>query len=66
VVSGREEMIGSSGEVIVAGGEEAWARVHGELWRVRSPAALRPGQRVRVERMEGLMLDVVPEPGKGG
>ena len=65
VVSGREEMIGSSGEVIEASDAEGWARVHGELWRVRSRAALHSGQRVRVAGMDGLTLDVVPESEKG-
>jgi membrane-bound serine protease (ClpP class) len=65
VVSGREEMIGSSGEVIEASAAEGWARVHGELWRVRSGAALHSGQRVRVAGMDGLTLDVVPESEKG-
>jgi membrane-bound serine protease (ClpP class) len=65
VVSGREEMIGSSGEVIEASAAEGWARVHGELWRVRSGAALHSGQRVRVARMDGLILEVVPESDKG-
>jgi membrane-bound serine protease (ClpP class) len=61
VVSGREELIGASGEVIEAAGQEGWARVHSETWQVRSRARLEPGQRVRVTAMEGLMLDVVPE-----
>ena len=61
VVSGREELIGASGEVIEAAGQEGWARVHSETWRVRSRARLEAGQRVRVTAMEGLLLDVVPE-----
>jgi membrane-bound serine protease (ClpP class) len=61
IVSGREELIGASGEVIPAPGPESWARVHGETWRVRSRAPLAPGQRVRVTAMDGLLLDVVPE-----
>jgi membrane-bound serine protease (ClpP class) len=65
VVSGREEMIGSSGEVVEASGAEGWARIHGELWRIRAPEPVAPGQRVRVARMEGLMLEVVPESEKG-
>ena len=65
VVSGREELIGASGEVIEAAGQEGWARVHSETWRVRSSAQLEPGQRVRVTAMEGLMLDVVPESEQG-
>ena len=65
VVSGREELIGASGEVIEAAGREGWARVHSETWRVRSRATLESGQRVRVTAMDGLLLDVVPEPGQG-
>ena len=65
VVSGREELIGSAGEVLEASGRDAWARVHGETWRVRSRAPLVPGQRVRVAGMEGLTLDVIPETGEG-
>jgi membrane-bound serine protease (ClpP class) len=65
VVSGREEMIGSSGEVVEASGAEGWARIHGELWRIRARAPVEAGQRVRVAAREGLMLDVVPEPEKG-
>jgi membrane-bound serine protease (ClpP class) len=34
--------------------------VHGERWRARSPAALEPGDRVRVDRLDGLTLDVSP------
>ena len=65
VVSGREELIGASGEVIEAQGAEGLARVHSETWRVRASAPLAPGQRVRVTAMEGLLLDVVPESEQG-
>jgi membrane-bound serine protease (ClpP class) len=59
VVSGREELIGSEGVVL----EEGWARVHGETWRIRCRTPLKAGQRVRVAAIEGLLLDVVPDPG---
>ena len=65
VVSGREELIGASGEVMDDFDAEGWARVHSETWRVRSGAPLRAGQRVRVEAMDGLTLVVVPETDKG-
>ena len=39
--------------------------MHSERWRVRSAAPLKAGQRVRVAAMEGLTLDVVPEPDQG-
>jgi membrane-bound serine protease (ClpP class) len=61
VVSGREEMIGSSGQVVQDfDGSDGWARVHGETWRIRCSQPLRQGQKVRVSRMEGLILDVEP------
>jgi membrane-bound serine protease (ClpP class) len=62
VVSGREEMIGDSGEVLEDfDGTDGWARVHGETWHIRSNQPLRRGQRVRVVRMDGLILEVEPE-----
>jgi len=36
VVSGRDEMIGASGEVLEDFTGEGWARVHSETWRVSS------------------------------
>jgi membrane-bound serine protease (ClpP class) len=65
VVSGREELIGSRGEVMPSQGPESWARIHGETWRVRSRAPLAAGQHVRVTAMDGLMLEVVPESEQG-
>jgi membrane-bound serine protease (ClpP class) len=62
VVSGREELIGSEGVVLEDCEREGWARVHGETWRVRCRTPLKMGQRVRVAAMDGLLLDVVPEP----
>ncbi len=61
VVSGREEMLGSPGEVMADFTGEGWARVHSETWRVRSPAPLKAGDRVRVAAIDGLTLDVVPD-----
>ncbi|HEX6633860.1 MAG TPA: nodulation protein NfeD [Usitatibacter sp.] len=61
VVTGREEMVGSTGEVIEDFAGEGWARVHGETWRVRSAQPLRKGERVKVTAMHGLTLDVVRE-----
>ena len=61
VVAGREELVGAGGEVLQAGDGESWARVHGETWRVRSRDRLAPGARVRVTRVDGLVLEVAPE-----
>lgn len=60
VVSGREELIGSIGEMLEDARGEGLARIHGELWKVRSAAALVRGQKVRVVGIDGLVLEVVP------
>jgi membrane-bound serine protease (ClpP class) len=62
VVSGREELAGGAGEVLADFSGEGWARVHGETWRVRSAVPLTSGQRVRVTGIDGLTLDVEPQP----
>jgi membrane-bound serine protease (ClpP class) len=66
VVSGREEMIGSRGELLEDCQGQGWARVHGEIWRVRCAQPLRRGERVRVTAIDGLVLEVVPDSPKGG
>jgi len=65
VVTGREELVGAGGEVIEAAGDESWARVRGETWRIRSVERLAPGRRVRVTGVDGLILDVKPEDSGG-
>ena len=66
VVSGREELVGSAGEVLEDCEREGWARIHGENWRIRGAAPLRAGERVRVVAMHGLLLEVVSVPKNGG
>lgn len=65
VVSGREDMVGATGEVLDAFEREGWARVRGENWRVMSPAPLQTGQKVRVVSIDGLTLLVEPERTQG-
>lgn len=60
VVSGGEQMIGATGEVLGDTDGEAYARIHGEMWKVRFGAPLERGQRVRVVGIEGLVLAVEP------
>lgn len=59
VVSGAE-LIGSTGEIVEARGNEGWARIQGEHWRVRSLTPLRPGQQVQVTARADLVLEVIP------
>ena len=61
VVSGREHMIGASGEALEDFQGEGWARVRGESWRVRAAVPVRRGERVRVTSMDGLVLTVEVE-----
>lgn len=67
--TGKEELVGEEGEVtepIGAGG--GMVRIHGELWRAAAPPgeAIPRGARVRVQKVEGLVLEVqsvkLPEP----
>ena len=60
VVSGRELMVGSTGEVLADFAGEGWARVQGETWRVKSAAPLKAGQSVSVTAIDGLVLQVEP------
>lgn len=61
VVSGRERMAGRLATV-TAGSAEAgwWVQVDGENWRARSAAPLALGGQVRIERVDGLTLEVSP------
>lgn len=61
VVSGREEMLGATGEALADFDLEGWARVHGEQWKVRSSRPVRRGQKLRVTGMQGLVLSVEPQ-----
>lgn len=66
VVSGMEEMIGSTGEVRDWSGGEGNILIHGERWHARSDRPLVPGQHVKVIEAEGLTLFVQPQPEKEG
>lgn len=61
VVSGREHMMGATGEVVENTGRETYARVHGEMWEVRAAGPLNRGEIVRVTGIDGLVLVVEPE-----
>jgi membrane-bound serine protease (ClpP class) len=61
VVSGREHLLGASAEALEDFEREGWARVHGELWKVRAAAPVRRGERLRVTAIDGLVLDAAPE-----
>jgi membrane-bound serine protease (ClpP class) len=58
VVSGMEQMIGDTGEVLEDFDSEGWARVEGERWQIVSARPLRRGQKVKVVDVTGLTLRV--------
>jgi membrane-bound serine protease (ClpP class) len=60
VATGMEQMIGSIAEVVSDFESEGTVRIGSELWNARSATPLRAGQRVRVKRLEGLVLHVEP------
>jgi membrane-bound ClpP family serine protease len=54
---GPDEIVGLDG-VVREGG---MVFVRGELWRAQSATPLHPGQRVRIDAIDGLTLAVTPE-----
>jgi len=65
VRTGYEELIGASAEARTALDPEGRVWLEGTLWSARltgGEARLRPGDRVRVEAIDGLTLLVRPEP----
>lgn len=61
VVSGSEELIGSTGEVLESVENYGRVRVHSESWQAKSQVPILPGQKIRVIGIEGLTLIVEPE-----
>ncbi len=60
VVSGSEQMIGSTGRVVAWEGQSGRIRVHGEMWNAAAARGFAPGDPVRVVHREGLRLTVEP------
>ena len=61
VVTGEEDMIGSRARIVDWHGQEGRVHVRGEIWRARGPAGLVPDQKVRVQAIDGLTVEVAPE-----
>lgn len=56
VVSGREEMVDSIGTVLQDFDQRGFIRVHGEVWTAVTERPLRKDQRVRVVKLDGLLI----------
>jgi membrane-bound serine protease (ClpP class) len=63
VVSGAEELPGSTGEALEDFTERGRVRVHSESWTARTRTPLHKGDAVRVTGRTGLVLDVEPASG---
>jgi len=59
-VSGTESMLGELAEVLEDFNEHGQVFVHGERWSAHTQVPVRKGDRVRVDRINGLLLDVSP------
>ena len=61
VVTGEQAMIGATAEAVESFTDGGRVRYGGELWNARSNSPVQLGQRVRVVRVEGLLLWVEPQ-----
>ncbi len=60
VVSGPEEMINSLAEVLDWREKNGHVRAHGEIWKAESDREIRPGTKVRITSIDGLILTILP------
>ncbi len=60
VLSGSEELIGATGEVLDWSGRKGHVRVHSERWNAISDQAIARGQEISVTAIDGLILRVGP------
>ncbi|HEX7028880.1 MAG TPA: nodulation protein NfeD [Gammaproteobacteria bacterium] len=60
-VTGREDMLNSTGEAMEDFTSEGYIRIRGETWKAVSDLPIKKGQRVRIKSIEGLLLHVEPQ-----
>ena len=61
VVTGSEQLAGATAEAAADFDGAGTVRIYGELWNAVSDRPVRRGQRVRVNRVDGLTLHVTPD-----
>ena len=61
VVSGVEGLAREYAEAIEDFEHQGMVRAHGELWSAVSTEPVRAGQRLRIRKVEGLVIQVEPE-----
>jgi membrane protein implicated in regulation of membrane protease activity len=62
VQTGVENLVGAVGKVVEPLAPIGQIRVHGELWEARSTRTVPSGTAVRVVAVDGLRLEVEPDP----
>jgi len=60
IATGREQMIGDTAEAVGAFTDQGQVRIYGELWNAVSSGPVAAGQKLRVDRVQGLTLHVSP------
>jgi len=60
IVSGQEQLLGAAAEVIRDFDGDGVVHLHGENWSAHSNVPLLKGQKVRVKKIDGLVLWVEP------
>lgn len=61
VSTGREQLVGDVAEAVDGFTDHGQVRIYGELWNAVSAKPVARGQRVRIDRVDGLTLHVSPE-----
>jgi membrane-bound serine protease (ClpP class) len=61
VETGSEQMLREHAVAVEDFEQTGLVRVHGEIWHASSAAPVKAGQRLRIVRIDGLMLEVVPD-----
>jgi membrane-bound serine protease (ClpP class) len=59
---GPEMLVGTLATVVTECDPDGRVRVRGELWNARSSGPARAGETVRIAAIDGLTLEVEPEP----
>jgi membrane-bound serine protease (ClpP class) len=53
-------MLGAVGEAVADFSDSGHVLVHGELWKASTAQPVRKGQKLRVKKVDGLLLTVEP------
>ena len=61
VVTGTEQLVGDSAEAVSDFNGEGQVRIYGEQWNAISSVPVTRGQRLRIDRVDGLTLHVSPK-----